>query len=722
MLVLSMGLSACATTDQRLVDAFRNPAMSSRPNLNLHGLPDSVPAQDTIIANYLAEGYGGMASNTNWTDGYLKDEREMKVFFDFAGRARAEGMNVWLYDENWYPSGMAGGYILEEHPEWEAEGLLFKDSVVTGSGQIRLPVLPGKLMTFKAIPVVQGYGDVAQAIDVRGYVSSDTLQWNMPNGTWRFVQVATSVLREGFQAGTDRGGKERYYPSLLMPEVCERFISLTHKRYAGVLGDKLGTLFYATFTDEPSSMAHTFENRGFGVYPWKQVVSDTLQARFHWRLEDNLMDILVDTTGRGQRLRYEYFSVIRDLMRDNYFKAIRDYCASQGIKSSGHLLLEESLPIQVLLYGDIMACFREMDIPGIDVLTAMPDFTDRYLISARLAASVAELNGGTEVMSEICPVADPPFRGGKEASTLEAKGTVNRQLVGGVTRFNNYLRLEHATRDEKYAFNTYVARLSTLLNRGHRASNIAVLYPIETLWTKSRPVPAWNKSWDDMAGGAPELMRSASVFDNISAHLYAHQWEFSYLDVTGLMACTVSDGTLRHGSLSWDVLVLPQVQTLSLEALQVIDRFVQSGGKVIAVGGLPENSGVDFPSDAVMQLSASVFSGSANRAGETSAMQQYEEAPFEAMLSSMTARKYEVLPAGLPIRCSHKQVDGSDMLFVTNDSNQSQTFSVRFAQRGAVSLWDPNTGKVEKNAEQQAKLTLAPYDAVMLIKGNGTKR
>lgn len=714
-LILSSVLASCSVQHTRLADEFRNPAMASRPNLNIHGLPSGTGEQEAILAEYLANGYGGMATNANWTDGYLKDETEMKSLFDFAARARRKGMNVWLYDENWYPSGMAGGYILEEHPEWEAEGLFFRDSVITGPRRVELSLLPGKLMMLKGIPIVDGVSHLDRAVAISGLVENGALHWEVPPGTWNVVQVATNVLREGFQAGTDRGGKVRYYPSLLMPEVGERFIELTHKRYAEVLGKELGHLFYATFTDEPSSMAHSFENLGYGVYPWKQNVSDTLLARFHWNLNEKLTDILLDSGSEGQRLRYQYFSVIRDLMRDNYFKAIKTYCATQGIKSSGHLLLEESLPIQVLLYGDIMACFREMDIPGIDVLTAMPEFTRRYLYSARLAASVAELNGGTEVMSEICPVADPPYRKGKEASTIEAKGTVNRQLIGGVTRFNNYLRLEHASQEEKYAFNTYVARLSTMLNRGHRAAKVAVLYPIETLWTKSRPVPAWNKGWDDMAGGSREVVEAAAVFDRVSEHLYDHHWEFSYLDMKGLVSATIRDGKLHQGDLSWEVLILPQVETISVEALRVISTFVQAGGKVIAVGGLPKNSDVDFPSDQVLQLSSSLFSAQEPHAEKSTYLPAYDRQLFEEALSAVLTRDYTIEPRNAPVLASYKRRDGSDILLLANDSDKPQECTVTFASGRNFSLWDPNSGEVRKITNPMT-LTLAAYDAVVIRK------
>ncbi len=712
LFLLSMLLFAPGGKDNQLRMRFKQPLNENRPNLNTHSHPQNPAKQDSILDNYLLNGYGGLATNVNWTDDYLKNDRELESFFRFVRAAKSRGMNVWLYDEKWYPSGMAGGYILEEHPEWEAEGLLFKDSLITGPQNLHMKLLPGILIAAKAVPVVNAMNQTGKAIDIGRFVSGGKLNWEVPSGTWRIAQLSANILRNGFQAGNMRGGEDRFYPSLLMPEVTHRFIELTHKKYAATAGEKLGNLIYATFTDEPSSMGHSFQNLGYGVYPWKKNLSDEIYSRFGWKPEDKWLTILLEEGNEGKKLRYQYFSLVSEFMSRHHFRPVKEYCNSQGIKTSGHLLLEESLPIQALLYGDIMACFREMDIPGIDVLTGMPEFTRRYLYSSRMAASVAELNGNTEVMSEICPIADKRFHNGKEAPTNNVKGTVNRQMVGGVTRFNNYLRLQNASGKEKMEFNSYVARISTMMNRGFRASRIAVLYPVETIWTKFRPVPAWNKSWDDMAGGDPEVRKVSELFDHVADHLYANQWEFSYIDAKALIDSKAAKGKLCHGSLKWDLLVLPGIETLSKEAMVAIRSFVNSGGKVLALKSLPENSPSDFPSVEITGIADKLFMNT-DRPGNTSFMKDFFVAGFQAFLEKNVPREFTVQPSGLPVLVSHKIVDGHDVLLIANDSNQPQKFSVSIATGKKIEKWNPNNGDIEM-AENPVIMSLKPYDGMIL--------
>lgn len=702
----------CLESKAQLQNSFITPSAKSRPNLNIHNSPNDPVKQDSILKQYLLNGYGGLATNVNWTDDYLKNNTEIQSLFRFAQSARSKGMNVWLYDENWYPSGMAGGYILDEHPEWEVEGLFFKDSVFRGPSKIRWNVMPGKLIVLKGVPVVNGKNQLGKTIDLKKYIKDNALNWNVSDGSWRIVQITTNVLRDGFQSGTDRGGKVRYYPSLLMPEVTERFIKLTHKKYAEVLGEKLGNLFYSTFTDEPSLMAQPYINLGYGVYPWKNNLSIEIEKRFGYKLEDKLLQLMLDDGSEGQLLRYQYFSLVSEMMSQYHFRAIKDYCYSQNIKSGGHLLLEESMMAQVPLYGDIMACFREMDIPGIDVLTAMPEFTRRYLYSSRLAASAAELEGRGEVMSEICPIADHHKYNGEEAPTNDVKGTVNRQLVGGVTRFNNYLQLQHASQEEKMAFNTYVARVSTLMSSGGRASKIAVLYPIETMWTKFKPLPTWLQNWDAVNGGDPDAQKIEKLFGQVSNFLYDNQWEFSYIDSKALQEANVSDGKLKHGNFNWEVLILPGVETLPLQAWKAVEEFIKLGGKVLAIDALPHNSSIDFPSNEIIKLTDNIFK---NKKLEKKAfyLEKFSTDSIQNILRSSIQRDFTISPSNIPVLCSHKKVNGADVVLIVNDSNQPLDFTISFSKNKNVEKWNPNNGTVE-NTGNPVRLSLNAFDGIIL--------
>ena len=324
---------SAAQGPKALREEFRNPSLRYRMNVNRHSMPREERAQDSMIRWILDNGYRGMATNVN-PDDYLRSDDELAVFNRFVHAAKKQGLDLWLYDERSYPSGMAHTYVLEGHPEWEAEGLLFRDTTVRGGTTLDLAALPGERVLVRALPVTECGLDYDRSLDLSAFVRDGRLRWLAPEGRWTVAEINRSALYEGYQAGTDRGGGYApRYPSLLLEDVTRRFIETTHRRYASAFDEPLGELFTSTFTDEPSLMAQPYQNPGYGVYPWKENVSAEFRSRYGLSLEDGLLRLMLDEGPEGQKLRYRYFRVVTDLLTRNYFGQIRDYCHTQKLLS-----------------------------------------------------------------------------------------------------------------------------------------------------------------------------------------------------------------------------------------------------------------------------------------------------------------------------------------------------------------------------------------------------
>src|SRR3546814_12721815 len=76
-------------------------------------------------------------------------------------------MYVWLTDERGYPSGAAGGLVVEGHPEYENRGIIRISQ--TGSGILNTTMqLTGDIDFFRATlsPVINGSPDFGHAAEV----------------------------------------------------------------------------------------------------------------------------------------------------------------------------------------------------------------------------------------------------------------------------------------------------------------------------------------------------------------------------------------------------------------------------------------------------------------------------------------------------------------------------------------------------------------------------
>ena len=74
------------------------------------------------LEKLVERGIGGIGVNFG-IDGYLESEEGWQRFILGLEIAVELNLKIWIYDENGYPSGFAGGLVLRDHPELEAKGI-----------------------------------------------------------------------------------------------------------------------------------------------------------------------------------------------------------------------------------------------------------------------------------------------------------------------------------------------------------------------------------------------------------------------------------------------------------------------------------------------------------------------------------------------------------------------------------------------------------------------
>ena len=699
-------LTSCTgPDDSALREAFLDPPKMYRMNQNMHTIPLDESAEDSVLQWYLDNGYGGFSLNVHFGH-YLSDEG-MQSFKRFCDKAVAEGMELWLYDELGYPSGNAGDIVIKTNPDWECQGLFFRDTLVQ-SGNIRYALPPGEQVMIQAFPSIDGAVDYSNSTDLMEMTDGPVLNWKAPEGDWQIVAVSKYRLYEGFQASRKPGGYKlgANYPSLMIPEVTEKFIEVTHEAYTEYMGEDLGKYFLATFTDEPSLMAVPFDWEPWAVIPWVGILSDEIENRYGYRPEEKLVELYLDRGPEGQEVRYHYYHTVADLIANNFFKPIKEWCAEHNFQSGGHLLLEETMMAHVPLYGDIMKSFREMHAPGIDILSCFPE--EMPVHSPKLASSAMELTGNELVMSEPCPVADRAVLGGKETPAVSVRGHLNQLMLGGVTDFNNYLELSNSDQAEKNEFNTYVGRTTMLLRGGHTKADIGIVYPIESLWTEFTPRQRRVGGWDTIVGGAPQAIAIEQAFRNVSRYMYYNRWEYSYLDSRAISDSEVSGSKLVHDPLEWKVIILPAVSTLPGEAWDRLEEFVIAGGKLIALEKMPTNSEVSFPDIGVTERFADLFSEHENAV----LVEGWTSADLDRLLGSWLEKEIKLGDEALPLRFAHREIDGRTLYYVINDSEESQKTSITLNTGKKLEEWDPSSGEIIP-VDNPAEIELLPYHATI---------
>ena len=479
------------TENRPLAERFAEPPPSARILKIIHAQPDQPDAQDTLLQTLAAQGFGGFAGNVAF-NGYVDDETKWPAFLRGVRMAKAAGMSLWLYDECGYPSGSARDLTLRGHPEWAARGLLIAETNTSG-GAVSLALPPGKLVLAVALPRRNGAVALDEAKDLSSAVADGKLTWQAPAGDWFVTAMTDDLLYEGTHAAVSLAFKKPYI-NLLMKEPTARFLEVTHDRYAEKLGQNLGNTFTSTFTDEPSLMSLWMRPMPYRVLPW----SETLAAEFRTRSGGDLLPLLpalvTEAGPRGAKARYDFWNTVADLVSQNFFGQIQTWCHKHGVASGGHLLMEEGLACHVPLYGDFFRCARRLDAPSIDCLTSLPPEVPWFI--ARMIGSIADLEGRPTTM---CEVSDHCQRYRTKEDTRpvrvvtedEIRGTCNRLLWGGINTLTSYYAFQGLSDEQLRRINTEIGRCSTMLAGGHQVSDIAVLYPVESVWPKYVPAYHW---------------------------------------------------------------------------------------------------------------------------------------------------------------------------------------------------------------------------------------
>ncbi len=700
--------------DRPLAERFAEPPPSARILRILHSQRDKPEEQDKQLQQLAAQGFGGFAGNVSF-DGYVDDETKWPAFLRGVHMAKASGMSLWLYDECGYPSGSARDLTLRGHPEWAARGLLIAETNVCG-GPVSLSLPPGKLVLAAALPRRDGVIALKDMQDLAPSVVMGQLSWQAPQGEWYVVVMTDDLIYEGTHAAVSLAFKKPYI-NLLMQEPTARFLEVNHDRYAEKLGKDLGRYFTATFTDEPSLMSLWMRPMPYRVLPW----SESLAAEFRTRSGNDLRPLLpalvAEAGPRGAKARYDFWNTVAELVSKNFFGQIQTWCHKHKLASGGHLLMEEGLVGHVPLYGDFFRCARLLDAPSIDCLTSLP--AQVPWTTALLLSSIADLEERPVTM---CEVSDHSQRYRPKGDTRpirvvtedEIRGTCNRLIWGGMSTLTSYYAFKDLSDEQLRRLNQHIGRCQTMLAGGHRVTDIAVLYPIESVWPKF--IPACHGATAEAAA-----RRIESAFDGVSSVLYGANRDFTYVDARALCDAKANGDTLKHGELNWRVLVLPETDTLPLDAWKKVARFWRKGGVVIAIGALPANSEDELPSPRVQAIARELFgTGEApgvvtNKAGGMSVVLPTGMMGLvPRMIDSILERDAACADVKSPVRITHRHVDGHDVYFAINDGDTDWSGEIRFCGRGVTEQWNPVTGAMTPLAEgTQVTAQLGPYGAML---------
>lgn len=679
-------------------EAFGSPANPHRMNWLSYGFNSTYAAQ---VDQLLAQGYGGIVSNVNFNPQYLKDEAEFKLLLDTYKYANDKDMTLWIYDEYQWPSGSAFGQVLDTNADWRATGIEHIQLVLDmakGSYSLREHDIALKLATIKA-------AGKTWTLDTDGAA----LKFDLTSEIKGECILDLYVLRYTDTHVEDRTDfSTLYHVDTLRADSVARFIELTHQHYKDSFGADF-SMVEAFFTDEPGQGNRDQEN----YIVWTEGLDQKFKEKYGYDLELPLLFEGRDET--AQRMRIHYYSLVAELFKTSYIDQIENWCAQNGVASSGHLLFEENMNDHVETYGgDFMQIIGGMAIPGVDILWVHPNqlLSQCYIgnhLGIRFVASAARNAGKTDVMVEYNPSAVPTddFNNDKMGASI---GGVTLTRLFGTTVYNVINPQRDYSLEQINALNTYVGRLNALLDGTTEAGDLAIFYPIATVQALHNADDVHSSAF----GNGTDAVKLNNNYTQLCLDLLQRQVLYSVIDDQSICAATITaDGRLVIGNGSYRTLVMAYGEYISVEAAQKLAYFKRNGGTVVFVGTAyddyksVEADGNERVSAAMAQLAE------CEQLTLTVAGTRIAKMVSSTMkLTALDGVANESVLYGEFIDAGH------DIAYVANASDKDATASLEFTDGydGAYTVYYPYTGNVTSGSGNKVQIDLPAYCAVLIIR------
>ncbi len=377
-----------------------------------------------------------------------------------------------------------------------------------------------------------------------------------------------------------------FYVDNLSGEVVAEFIRVTHQAYKDTMGEKF-TKMTGFFTDEPQ-----ISRKGF---PWSLILEEEYKNRFGEELAP-LLPALFFNEGDYRRIRYNYWSLVRDLFAENFMKQIGDWCRANGSALTGHMVIEEWFGHQILSNGACMPHYEYMDIPGIDKLgRSLAD-----LQSLMQLCSVANQLGKKQILSETFALC------GWNVSFEDLRNIYEHQMVHGVNYLCQHLEgyslrgirkrdypaslFKHQPWWSDYrVFNDTVSRIGMLVAEGKIENNVLVLHNIESGWTTLKETLTEGRYTDIKKQDADYWCHRLHDVMNVleKEQIQYHLGDDRIMTRHG----RVEGSKVVVGNQKYSLVIVPEAENLGETALALLTEFKAAGGKIIFVGKAPEYVG-----------------------------------------------------------------------------------------------------------------------------------
>lgn len=588
------------TLPEQLIQDFKNPPQEFKPmpfwHINGELTTDGI-RQQMKDAKELG-GFSGisvlpLADKANGRPGttpkFLSPEY-LNRFQDVLDTAEDLDMEVILYDDNDFPSGMAGGKLGELFPEHTMKRLDKVEKTIKGPQTFTDRLPEGQLLA-----VVAMNPNTLERIALNDQLNTNSITWQVPEGDWKLMYFI--LVKDSYH---------KAFPVVdyLDTIAVRKMMSLTYDVHKENFGSYFGNTIKKVF----------FDDVGFWKHPrtWTGRFNEKFQELNGYNPTAWYPALWYDIGPETETVRNAFFNTRAELLAEGFPKLVGEWAKENRLKDTGHPPGNYD-PTPIDMNGDIFKFFRHTSMPltdaiigyqfgqnGHKLISSAADYYDKPVVSTEIYGAYKE-----NIMDSLMlyrSVMDIFSRGvnfvvphglwynPEQVYISPLVSPYSEKLVAALPRYSDF-----------------VGRACMLLQGGKRVSNIGVFYPFEEL-------AGWYRFED------PENPRQGFFVSP----------ETNYLEISGILTSDIrQDFTFIHpeffledkyqigeGSVvlnnqenkqEYSALIITGSSVISVKTLEKIKGFYDKGGLVISTGQLPFKSSEMGQDEKVSALITEIF-------------------------------------------------------------------------------------------------------------------
>ncbi len=301
--------------------------------------------------------------------------------------AKEEGLEVWIFDDWGYPSGTAGGLVCTNNSFRAKKLFISHNCILKKHDEISLTI-PENVVSagfFK--------NNTFERININ---RAEPFKYKCKDEHAHFVVISWDYDEQASKSSCKSydGDPAMSCIDMLNSQATEKFLGVMYEMYYQRFSDYFGDVIKGFFYDEPYLQ---FE------FPYSYKLPEMFVKKKGYDLLEILPYLLSNNKSNAPAVINKYFDdffdVYTDMVANNFYGVLRNWCDGHNVELSGHMDLDHHLNTLSTISGHFFKNMKYNTRPAVDVIWAQIE-PDVFSDFPRYAGSVKRLLGKKHATSE----------------------------------------------------------------------------------------------------------------------------------------------------------------------------------------------------------------------------------------------------------------------------------------------------------------------------------